>query len=427
MKLLVLSLLSFFIISHYSTAQSPIINAKKYEAYKNRFFGDSSHIGFIQMGTGPGTCIPLGGRIPQTDCDRNWHMLEYKCHTRKGNGLLDWGDGTIYLGLLIGVLATEYRHRLNQEQATDSIAKKLWQVLEAFDRLDKNAETFLGMEADLNGFFIRDDVPPSFHLGFDTSQYHCTKSAASCGQPSTKDGTFVSQDQLFFLLIGWSLVAELIPNERYAQASSSFGEKVAAQADRVVDYLIQHNWLLIAPDGSKVPNLWGGDARALSYGLATGANRIAGPYTKKDYRVHTGLGKAVFSTLSWLFPQMRHNKWMVLESASLVNAWSPKKFDRHCLKWGVLPWSLLDAIVNDRKLSTLIKKEDLNAILNSAPMTGPCFKTPGCQAVDGWKSSIYWLEPKHHGGNPFGIYSEYCGLDYMLIYNLYQLYYDSSK
>jgi len=424
MRYIILYLILFWGIQGLS-AQSPKENLKKYNRYRQRLHGDSTQMGFVRMGSFPGGSLPMGGRIPDTDCSSNWHMITYNCTTRKGKGLIEWGDGTIHLAMYISMLAVEYRNLQLAGASTDSTAKELWLALNAFDRLDYNAEPYLGMAPDLNGFFIRDDVPENFHLRFDTTAYHCTRSNGSCDEAEPRKAHFVSQDQVFVLFMGWLLVAELIPNERYLDSLPTFGEKVAGQVDRVVSYFNKSNWSIIAPNGIKVPNRWGGDVQAFSYGTAEGANRIAGPYTHKNYHkgLSKGLGLAIFNTFSYTFALQKRNLVMVIQNAILVNAWSPKKMDNHCKKGDVIVWALLAAICNKRELSKHLRRSDFEAILNTAPMGGPCFNTPGCSNTSGWMGFDRWIHPELQDGNPWGRFFDYNGLDYMLLYNLYHLYF----
>lgn len=406
-------------------AQSPEQNLQKYNRYRQRLQGDSIQPGFVRVGSFPGGSLPMGGRIPDTDCETNWHMLKYGCTTRKGKGMIEWGDGTIHLAMYIALLATEYKNLQLADQSTDSIAKELWLALDAFDRLDYRAETFLGLPPDLNGFFLRDDVPDDFHLRFDTSTYHCTRSNGSCGEADPREAHFVSQDQVLVLFMGWLLVSELVPNERYLDSLPTFGEKAAAQVDRVVSYFRKNNWSIVAPNGIKVPNRWGGDVQALSYGVAEGANRIAKPYTQKNYqtRLSKGLGLSIFNTFSYSFSLQRRNLGMVVQSAVLVNSWSPKVMDTYCKKADVVVWAILDAVANKRKLSKVLSRSDFEKILDTAPPDGPCFNTPDCSNTPGWMGFDRWIHPELQNGNPWGRFFEYNGLDYMLLYNLYHLYF----
>ena len=419
-------LLCFLGLSIAVSGQSPEENLEKYRNYRQRFlYGTEGKPPFIILGNFPGGSLPMGERMPETDCETNWHMLKYECTTRKGKGMIEWGDGTIHLGMYLGVLATEYKNLQLEGFPTDSVARELWLALEAFDRLDAIAETYQGLPAEMNGFFIRDDVPDDFHLQFDTTQYHCTRSQGSCGEADPREAHFVSQDQILILFMGWVLISELLADERYLDSLPTFGEKVAGQVDRVVSYLIEHKWTLVAPNGVKVPNKWGGDVQALSYGIAEGANRIAGKYTGKNYHTNLskGLGRAVFNNFAYSFAIQKRNLGMIIQDAILADVWPAKTMDFYCKGADVVIWALLDAIVNKRKLTKQFARSEIEAILNAAPMTGPCFNTPGCPNAPGWMGFDRWVQPKLQNGNDWGRFFEYNGLDYMFCYNLFHLYY----
>ena len=82
-------------------------------------------------------------------------------------------DASLRLGWYIAVLATEYKLLNVQGLDTYQTRKELYYALEAFNRLDLNAESYFNLAApnnnpnqaispssdDLNGFFIRDDMP----------------------------------------------------------------------------------------------------------------------------------------------------------------------------------------------------------------------------------------------------------------------------
>ena len=91
----------------------------------------------------------------------NWPEIKHHYWDNPTCGGLNIGaDATAYLGWYIGVLATEYRLRMNHGTGVDpqSILDELWSALEAYERLDKMAETVLGHEPNFNGYFLRDDV-----------------------------------------------------------------------------------------------------------------------------------------------------------------------------------------------------------------------------------------------------------------------------
>jgi len=398
-----------------SSAQDSL--EQKYWHYRSRFLKD-----YIQLGQGPGQSIPMGARMPTASCENNWHLLRDKCNTQKGQGLIEWGDATIHLGLYIATLALEAKLLEQKGQDRSTCLRELWLALEAYDRLDEQAETFLGLPPNRNGFFIRDDVPPDFYLEFDSA--YCCRASAACQNPRVKDGYFISQDQVFYLYVGWLLTAQLLEGQKYQDKLPSFDEKVAGQVHRLCSYFLQESWMLKAPNGEKIPNQWGGDLRMLNYALAEGGNRLAGPYTGQNYQGKGShrWGVAAFTFLGWRLPMPEHNRGMIVQSAILVNAWSAKKMARYCRRHDFVAWAFVDAIVNQRKLHKSIKMEGVRELLKTAPWDGPCFGTPNCSNTPGWMGFDRWVHPELKNGNDWGRHFDYNGLDYMLMYNLYQYY-----
>lgn len=143
-------------------------NMEKYWYYRYRLVND-----FELIGTGMGNSIPASFRLYTSPGYLNDHSTN----------TLKWADATQDLGHYISVLALEehllVRNGLNSRRTEE----ELYDALEAFDRLDRTAETFCedidnhfpnnpqswttpfpqiqnnGTSGSLNGFFIRDDVP----------------------------------------------------------------------------------------------------------------------------------------------------------------------------------------------------------------------------------------------------------------------------
>mgnify|MGYP007022323200 CR=1 FL=1 len=126
----------------------------------------------IDASTVHGSYLVSGQRVPHGNCYSHFllgqagdpfvaHLLNGSTYHSKCGGL-QYGDQTIKLGWYIGVLATEYRLRMNHGTGIDPqiILEELWSALEAYERLDKLAETVYGEPPSLNGFFLRDDIMP---------------------------------------------------------------------------------------------------------------------------------------------------------------------------------------------------------------------------------------------------------------------------
>jgi len=426
MKIYIACLL--LLISQPIFGQNEAGNLSKYWQYRTRLVND-----FMVVGEGQGRSIPAGGRDPVANCQSDWWMQRDKCPRPKGTGKLQWGDGTIHLGYYITVLATELKLLSDTGQKTEQTAEELYYAIMALERLDEEAERRYGQRGEKNGFFIRDDVTTdilydkngeaNFPKG-KNSAYQCVKSASNCGEASVKDGYFISQDQAISLLFSFTCVTELIPDKRWGN-KETFGELAALNTHRIVSYMRDNKWRIVAPDGEKAPNRWGGDCRPFSYSIAKTANRI----TKKKYRKNyqsgrsRALGAILHGSYDWLFGvQTHYNHPMIFALMVTSNAWDRNKMGAYCKKSDQEMYALADAVLNKKKLSKRIDYESIVSMLNIAPKNGPCFKTPGCDAPDGWKSSNRWLHPTHKKGNKYGLFQEWNGLDYMMLYNFFHLY-----
>jgi len=137
-----------FFSPFYLISQGDNANHKKYWYYKSRFNND-----FIVVGTGDGESIPFTIRGEDA----------YLKFDETNNIVLKTGDGTSYLGYYIAALATEYHLLRQNNQNTDKVKHELFCALNAINRLDYKAEICLGSQnGNLNGFFVRDDVPNNF-------------------------------------------------------------------------------------------------------------------------------------------------------------------------------------------------------------------------------------------------------------------------
>src|ERR1700758_2720650 len=137
---------------------SSVLNAqsddhhRKYWYYRTRLNND-----FVKVGTNQGESLPFNQRGYSFDGDLS----------NKGHKAMHAGDVTSTLGYYIGVLATEFALLSHNGQKTDSVRHELFCALNAFNRLDFNAEALFRTShttdpGDLNGFFIRDDISQNF-------------------------------------------------------------------------------------------------------------------------------------------------------------------------------------------------------------------------------------------------------------------------
>lgn len=415
-------------------AQTEDAHLKKYWDYRDRFLGEDGGSGFVRLGLEQGQSLVILGRNPIGDCRNDWHLNHSYCDIHDGTGKIEWGDAMVYQGYYIATLALEYRNLLDANADVSATSEELYYALKAVERVDSMAEIALGLEPKLDGFYIRDDVPYDFYVDekdannlkfkwSETEGYECVKSEFSCRETQgVDDGTFVSQDQSLALMLGFSFVHKLVPNERYKFSEESFGEMVALYTHRIVDFMQKNKWRIYGPDGTKISNRWGGDCKGFSYAFRKFAEKIvddkyADSYKKGGSRF---LGRVVKGSFSWGFGlQARRNQWLILASLLGTGDWSAKQMAKRARKADRIMYALAYSVIHDLPLHKSIKKKELFEFIETAPKDGPCFGTPNCQAPDGWKSFDRWWRTKHKNGNPYGLIFEYNGLDFMIFYNLY--------
>jgi hypothetical protein len=120
---------------------------------------------FMKIGTAKGESIPASVIIP----NRQYGLVDQSI-----GSIMQWRDATVTLGYYWIVLATEYSLLNQNNENTQSTLNELYYAMQAFNRIDMTAEGYLGgnMDAsanptDLNGFFIRDDVPHEMAQNFE--------------------------------------------------------------------------------------------------------------------------------------------------------------------------------------------------------------------------------------------------------------------
>lgn len=229
MKLHITSLLIFcqlFVI-----AQNDYFNNQKY--WKLRFKLKNYH---TKIGDGHGNSL-IAGKI----------NLNHPYDTQRLPYSIEYGDGIIYQGWYLAVLATEYKLLKKYNLPTDKTIRELYYALKAIERLDHYAEDLSILSDDyywdensnsyyniinnyipweghlftnninnnLNGFLIRDDTPPFF---FSKINNEFTKQRTSCaylhkfGSDSVRNCEEISIDQILHLNLGLHMVMNSLPN-----------------------------------------------------------------------------------------------------------------------------------------------------------------------------------------------------------------------
>ena len=269
-------------------AQNAVNNMQKYVYYKQRFLNN-----FIAVGNGKGESLPLDiRRISTSKIINGPYIHEFAI-----------GDATVRLGWYIAVLATEYKLLNDQGLDTYQTRKELYYALEAFNRLDLNAESYFNLagtnnpnqtinppSSDLNGFFIRDDMTDNFidstYLVEDynrvigSSNYQNFTSSNTTGHPHLKTspqsniymsgvrGEFnqyqrtpltddahpykdeMSQDQIYDLFLGLALVKKCVdPAANFnglplADGSVSLLQEAINITNRIINRVVEDDFIL---------------------------------------------------------------------------------------------------------------------------------------------------------------------------------------
>lgn len=167
-----------------------------------------------------GTNIPASNYHKRTDDNGNIYKT------------FSYSDGNSQLPYYIGLLATEYALlKRNGEDYSHTRDLLSW-ALDAFERLDRTAEQYYRADGtikpldDVNGFFLRDDIYPSFRSPYYVSSQfskYCNSnsqvpdfptkmSPAKCTSPfQGNDGNFInSKDMYWNYLINFALVKALV-------------------------------------------------------------------------------------------------------------------------------------------------------------------------------------------------------------------------
>lgn len=241
-------------------AQNFITNHRKYWFFKSRLNND-----FTKVGTGDGESLIFNERGAYED-----NVSSSFSNPVDGMKI---GDGTSTLGYYIAQLALEYYLLYRNHQKTDSTLYELVCALYAINRLDLKAETTLknpSCSPQLNGFFVRDDVPCNFiqnnyeHFNYfsaginNNSQSRGFASYFESGMSRTssdwcddyeKGGSglfYISQDQVYNLLYGLAFVRRFVPEgvvakDRYGNTfwfqdgQIYLSEEAKAIAKRIID------------------------------------------------------------------------------------------------------------------------------------------------------------------------------------------------
>lgn len=445
-NLIITCVLLFNIVAIYAQTDDQL-NHDRYWYYRHRLYWD-----FMQHSDGvnllQGTDIPAGER-----------------GFLGAHNILKGGDGTIELGWYIASLATEYKLLSDNGQDTRKTEADLFGAIEAFNRLDYNAETYyknaLGNPgtAALNGFFVRDDIPnnaflysgPGSLVTGVTSRFPMSgvEFELSRALVAGIDPRAAGADQIWYLLLGFKLVKEYLPStktfipgsgmpsKQFMDGETKFVKEIQNIVDRIFDWLLFHNWKVFNPvTGQDLPNIDGGDARPHSFGAAVVADQISPLHPHQDtYSLTTGLTVwQNLSTTGWVpqtpcvFQSTDNDKFLLL--AALGNSWPPATIGSRSADDDYEYIPLLQQVLWGT--TNPIMQSTYETLFNDAPCEAPYeYKDYSTGIVhyptNEWSSRSRFVHPEaRHDypcapNNPPDFEGEYNGLDYMLFHNLYYI------
>ena len=459
-----------FILSFSVNVFAQTNNIEKYWYYRHRLVN-----GFTKIGNQPGESLIAGVRNLYQDNNPPFNIHNHK--------YLDYGDQTIYLGWYIGVLATEYKLLFDAGKSTEKTLTELYYAIEALYRLDTYSNQYDPGSFNLDGFFIRNDVPRTFadsnnnynnynHFNrfvgihnyaevnsMDESHDLIYDTASTYEKVRGKE---MSQDQVYHLMIGLALTKHFVHDMSMPVKllngniiNYNFNFRARQITHLIVSKIKNDNWLIKNPNGEPVYRGGGTVAPFFAYPLAEAANFITGhnyhdAITLAGYccwqNIQSPQGFEFLIGLALL--NKPDNIHMSLALAALSNSWH---FNHACLPPQIIsPCGSINfpPIIPINSKSTAIieigaleefgsfysilrqvlyggpnpfPNSNYNSQLNSAPCVGPWSNTDNWP-TGGWASShrfTHSVDEQNSGQTDFR--GVYTGLDYMLLHNLYQI------
>lgn len=416
-----------------------------------------------------GYSIPVGGYISHSNCHEPGMFWQYgsfetfdgEClHQPEelrgpGKGVVAYGDGTYHLGHYIAVLSTEYAllSKGSNQEAINKTIEELYLALQAYKRLDKtanllgenymtsNGKEWEADESGHSGYCLRSDAPASLWQDFNHPDINCVVDRYASCNDFNPEYSVLSHDQIIGLMYGFTLMKKLVPESVQHHGVSLISE-MQTIADGLVKGLAEDGWLLRAPclncnptgidlvcetDGNGLNHL-GCNAWFTGYAIDKSLQYINGnSYLENDEGSLTLLW--VLHSLAFQLGFLNYdfvNYMLYISIATSGNDFFSSGYAASCFVKGRHIFPLTRDILYDNYTlnggQKNIVKQKLEALFAVAPATGPCKPDPGydCDADFEWRSANRWWHAIG-GGNLSP--ARWNGLDYMLAYNLYHLYY----
>lgn len=403
--------LAALVVTGPAAAQTTTDNHAKYQALRARLTTD-----FVFVGDVPG-----GSQVAQ---ERNDAI-----------GRIRWADGTIYLGFYLGVLATEYgmlSRPLDFPGFSGSVSatqNELSLALRALERLDEVADAAFpppcSQSPALNGFFIRDDVPATFHQHFPP----LTSVASDYLDPELTNKE-MSQDQVHHVLSGLALVKRFVPASVTVQGRSLRAWAIE-QATRIGQHVSKNDWVITNPACQR--DVARGE---LASGFSAGTRQVLAFITDGAFAPPTS-DQLVSLWNSFRNPASvpyldEDNVHMAMTIAAAGNGWGDTTAQDLAslteLQDFVL-YPLLHRALHDEAASGFCQTAaTINArarlMLDELPLGAePAHPPAGQKAAHGFTSTNRFIRGKASAyvGGPDEPGLRYSGVDYLLLHNLYAL------
>lgn len=382
---------------------------------------------------------------------------------------LNFGQHAIYFGYYIGMLATEYKLLSeNNDNKCLSTKNELYLALKQYiNYLDKTESIiFKNLKDSFNGFFVRESVPCDFLEKESRKEYFNNGLKPTDTWSHSNPGSFgnlpkghpgwvnivsecdsipkaMSQDEAIGLLYGLALVYKCMPDnslEKYI--SKEIAIKIIGyirNSSRLYGKNTSLRWNVYRPNGDKLKANEGGLSWFYAHGFMKAANYFDNDYDNISKKI-TRYPQELFFQLGQFFPNPNpDNTTMITTLAVVGNSWratipiiglifninttyfgiNAKTYKQDWDTFYILSWEVLHdkrRKMDERLLKTLNQ-------LNNAPYEGPYNYYYGVNPKgSGWSSSYRWHHKKDMQlGDVTGIGGNYNGLDYMLLYNLYNI------
>ncbi len=440
----------------------------KYIKYRERLVGDGTpnNPGFVSIGTDPGQSMISSGRHPVPN--EPW------------NSTYVFSDTLAHQGIYLAMLGSESGAFQILNADTTRTHDELYHALAAVERLDINSTQYyiddptlshLNLTPGPDGFYLRNDAPdwevtasgrPSWSYdsngnyqkvsqfmvlpdgsprfpGYGRLTTNPTVSRSGERRMRADSGDVMSVDQIVYLFFGLSIIIEHVDPAATVQGRNlrlMAQEIMHRTIYRILDQFVEHgDWWIRTPDGWSPTPEWGGEITFPDM-LASLANHYVGGtfnyFNGNSYTQPTGpvgIPSGGWSLLWASFPfQSKINKGMFGTGSSVLSHWVYDHVDYESRLGNdsnkLAP--LIRAVMQGRNLAYL-DEWVYETLLTSAPCSGPCQNTAGCDNAEGWMGNFRFGNVgsvSRSGGRYDGEHRviESPGLDYMLLHNFYILY-----